>query len=373
MEPLYVGLMSGTSADAADAALVSVSRSRIELRAHCSLPMPAELHQTLRDLERGASDSPVLDALGTADAAFGEWFAEAVALLLRTAACGPDQIRAIGSHGQTVRHQPHARRPFTLQIGDPNRIAEITGITTVADFRRRDVAAGGQGAPLVPIAHEALFRHPVESRAVLNLGGMANLTVLPADAGTPVTGFDTGPGNVLLDAWRKVHTNEAMDREGAWAAQGQVNGPLLKKALADPYFARPAPKSTGREYFNPEWLQRILATVQPVPAAVDVQATLAEITARSAAEAILSQGLSIERLLVCGGGALNAHLMGRLAALLPGIVVETTARHSLDPQWIEAVAFAYLAHRTMEGLPGNLPAVTGARRPVVLGGIYPGR
>jgi anhydro-N-acetylmuramic acid kinase len=279
-------------------------------------------------------------------------------------------VKAIGSHGLTVRHQASGAYPFSLQIGDPNRIAHITGITTVADFRRRDVAAGGQGAPLVPVFHAAAFRSAEENRVVLNLGGIANITVLPADPASPVIGFDAGPGNGLLDFWMQRHKGQNYDTGGAWAARGRVIPDLLRALRDEPYFSLPPPKSTGKELFNPSWLGgkiRDFAATEPV----DVQATLAELTALSVAEAIGQYASETRRLLVCGGGTHNADLLGRLR-LLVGCPVESTEKFGIAPDWVEAMAFAWLARQTLLGQPGNLMEVTGANTPVVLGGIYPG-
>ena len=287
-------------------------------------------------------------------------------------------MRAIGSHGQTVLHQPRGEAPFTLQIGDPNVIAERLGIDVVGDFRRRDLAAGGEGAPLMPAFHAAAFGVPGEARAVVNIGGIANVTQLTADGG--VTGFDTGPGNCLLDAWARRHLRHAYDANGAWAATGTVQQVLLERLLADAYFSRPAPKSTGRETFSDDWLDRALAGLALPPA--DVQATLAELTARSIADGLrvasrnggpgAGPGTDPKRVLICGGGALNADLMARLARALPRSAVDTTAAAGIAPEHVEAAGFAWLAHRYVCGLAGNLPAVTGARHPVSLGALYRG-
>jgi anhydro-N-acetylmuramic acid kinase len=279
----------------------------------------------------------------------------------------PSDITAIGSHGQTVRHRPDAAHPFTWQIGDPNRIAEITGIDTVADFRRRDMAARGQGAPLVPPFHEALFRVANETRVVLNVGGISNVTVLPAAADEPITGFDTGPGNCLMDAWCLAETGEAFDRDGQWARRGKPVEALLEALGRDPYFSRPPPKSTGREYFNLQWLEGSLAGADPA----DVQRSLLELTAASVVAAIGQWAENSERIIVCGGGRLNGLLMERLSSL-SSIPVETSEMHGFDGDAMEAAAFAWLAARHLDGLPGNAPAVTGADGPRVLGSLYPG-
>lgn len=368
----YVGLMSGTSMDGIDAVVLDVRERGFRLVASHSHPWPDSILDRLRAL---AAPGPAdLDVLGETDALAGEAMARAVLALLDQAGLRTDEIEAIGSHGQTVRHRPDGSPPFTLQIGDPHRIAEITGITTVADFRRRDIAAGGQGAPLVPAFHAAAFSDPAgrECRAVLNVGGIANLTVLPAaDPASAVLGFDTGPGNCLMDGWARRHIGAAFDRDGAFAASGRVLPGLLDGMLADVYFSRPPPKSTGPEYFSAGWLERHLAGRADSPQ--DVQATLAALTARSSALAVERDAPAAQRVIVCGGGAHNRQLMAALRSGLPGCVVETSESHDLHPDWVEAAAFAWLAQRTLAGAPGNLPSVTGARHPVVLGAIHPGR
>jgi anhydro-N-acetylmuramic acid kinase len=306
---------------------------------------------------------------GSLDTSVGVEFANAALQLLTAAGIEPAGVRAIGSHGQTVLHQPQGAAPFTLQIGDPNVIAERVRIDVVADFRRRDIAAGGEGAPLMPAFHAAAFAGSGETRAVVNIGGIANLTLLPA-AGE-VRGFDTGPGNCLLDAWARRHLKQACDLDGAWARTGRVDEQLLAELLREPYFARAIPKSTGRETFSDAWLERRLGAGARQPA--DVQATLAELTAQSIADSLRRCGGGAARqLYVCGGGAFNGDLMRRLAAALPGTQVRTTADCGIAPEHVEAAGFAWLAHRYIEGLPGNLPSVTGARRPVPLGALYRG-
>ena len=368
---LFIGLMSGTSVDAVDAALIDCGAPRPRLLHGHSHPFPPALRaDCLRLAEPGRQLT--LEALGTLDQALGDLFAEAVLALLQAAGQPAGAIRAIGSHGQTLHHRPEGPHPFSLQLGDPNRIAERTGITVVADFRRRDLAAGGEGAPLAPAFHAAVLRDPAETRVVLNIGGIANLTLLPADRTRPVTGFDTGPGNTLLDAWCRARGRGPYDRDGAWAAKGRVREDLLERLLADDYFRRPPPKSTGRERFHPAWLAHHLEGLTPPAAAEDVQATLVELSAATMAAAIAGLAPSPARVLVCGGGVHNPLLLRRLAARLPGIPVQSTATLGLDPDWIEAMAFAWLAQRTLAGQPGNLPGVTGARQARILGGIYPG-
>lgn len=369
---LYLGLMSGTSMDSIDAALLEIGPARMRLRAADGYDWPAPLRARLRsaaeDYERIG-----LTEYGHLDTSVGIEFAHAATRLLEAAGVTSAEVRAVGSHGQTVLHQPRGPAPFTLQIGDPNVIAERLGIDVVADFRRRDLAAGGEGAPLMPAFHAAAFAGTGETRAVVNIGGIANLTLLPA-AGE-VLGFDTGPGNCLLDAWARRHLGQPCDLGGAWAGSGRVDERLLDALLGEPYFARPAPKSTGRETFSDAWLARSLAATVRHPQ--DVQATLAELTARSIANALADAlgrgGGGVARaVFVCGGGAFNGDLMRRLSAALPGTQVRTTADYGIAPEHVEAAGFAWLAHRYIEGRAGNLPSVTGARRPVPLGALYRG-
>lgn len=367
MGELYLGLMSGTSMDGIDAALVDFATApRVTAGITCA--MPAAVRERLAEISTAHSIS--FDKLGELDRHIGELFAAAANQVIRHAAIDKAHVRAIGSHGQTIRHRPDTNFPYTLQIGDPNTIAELTGLTTVADFRRRDIACGGQGAPLVPGFHATAFRAADEHRVVVNIGGIANITVLPADPAIPVTGFDTGPGNTLMDAWIKRHHGRPYDDGGQWAAAGDVNDALLSALHRDAYFDRAPPKSTGREYFNLAWLERKLSGFQSVPAG-DVQATLCELTARSVAEAIGRYAPDTTTVLVCGGGSHNESLIQRLRAALRGTTVVSTETYGIAPRWVEAAAFAWLAKQTLAGLPGNLPAVTGAHRPVILGGIYP--
>jgi anhydro-N-acetylmuramic acid kinase len=290
--------------------------------------------------------------------------------VLRKSGLAKKDIRAIGSHGQTLRHRPRAAHPFTLQIGNPSVIAERTGITTVADFRARDMAAGGQGAPMVPAFHHQMFHSAQRNRVIVNIGGIANVTCLPAVAAQPVSGFDTGPGNTLLDQWVHRHHAQARDDAGQWAASGRASRELLELLLSDPYFAAAPPKSTGREHFNMEWLQGHLKKLAVPLAAADVQATLVQLTAHSIARAIRGVLPQTQEAFVCGGGSHNRELMAALAGSLSGIAVATTEALGLSPDWVEAAAFAWLAHQTLEGQPGNVPTVTGAKHAVILGGIY---
>lgn len=365
----FIGLISGTSMDAADAALVRFDGERPEVLAYREQPLPEALRAELADM-RDAPQRVDLDQVGRLDRRVGVLFAEAAAALLGEADFPAARVSAIGSHGQTLLHRPSPPEPFSLQLGDPNIIAQRTGITTVADFRRMDIAVGGQGAPLAPAFHAARFRTRAHDTAVVNIGGIANITLLPADPAAPVLGFDTGPGNALLDDWAQLHTGSRMDRDGAWAGSARADEGLLVHLLADPYFGAPAPKSTGREYFNLAWLERRLAQCTSAPEPEVVQATLVALTAQSIAAGIRAVGAVPAALMVCGGGARNPVLMQTLAEHLPGCRVESTAAHGLEPERVEAVAFAWLAKRRLEGLPGNIPEVTGASRAVLLGGIY---
>lgn len=368
--PFYVGLMSGTSIDGVDAALVEFPEGTSpRLRHTHALPMPVALRARILALSRPGENE--IDRLGELDVEIGRLFADAVFALLAKAGVTARAIAAIGSHGQTVRHRPRADHPFTLQIGDPNTIAERTGITTVADFRRRDMAAGGHGAPLVPAFHADIFRSTHENRVVLNLGGVGNVTLLPASDSEAVRGFDTGPANVLLDAWHERHHGIPLDRDGAWARAGQCSDALLSRMMKDPYFAEPPPKSTGRERFDAGWLDHTIESHMTAISPQDVQATLVELTARSIAGALERWGYTTGSMYTCGGGTHNRFLVERLGAQLPGMRISSTAELGVDPDHVEAMAFAWLAQRTMQSLPGNLPAVTGAMRPVILGGIYP--
>ena len=362
---LYIGLISGTSADSIDAALVSFDAATPRVHATYAHPWPAALRARMLDLMQGESALD-LDAFGRLDVDIARCFADAVLQLLEQSGTAAASVRAIGSHGQTVRHRPLGDSPFTLQLGDASVIAERCRIDVVADFRRADVAAGGQGAPLLPALHAMLLARKGQTRVILNLGGIANITVLGADGS--VLGFDTGPANGLMDAWCLRHRAEAFDRDGLFAASGAVDHRLLQALLGDAYFTLPPPKSTGREHFHLQWLAQH-AELAGLDTA-DVQATLLELTARSVSEAIVQHAPDAADVLICGGGARNSRLMARLTELLAPRVVESTARHGIDPDFLEATAFAWLARQRLLRLPGNLPAVTGARGPRVLGAIY---
>jgi len=370
MADLFIGLMSGTSMDGIDAALVDLQTYQPELVHARTLAWPEALQQKLTQIV-DQPEAVSLQALGQLDAAVGEAFAAAAQSIIQEAGINTKDIHAIGSHGQTLFHAPDSTPAFSHQCGDPNRIAEITGITTVADFRRRDIAAGGQGAPLVPAFHQAIFAAPGQARAVLNIGGMANLTVLPGN-NTTVSGFDTGPGNVLMDTWCRKNIDKPYDKNGAWAESGECHSALFDNLLKHPFLKQTPPKSTGREMFCGDWLDEQLGHLPIMPEAVDVQRTLLEFTVRTICDALKTYAGDTRQLLVCGGGVHNAFLMQRLGASLDGIETASTEAFGLHPDWVEAVAFAWLAKQTLNGLPGNLPAVTGASHPVMLGAIYPG-
>ena len=369
MNEIYLGLMSGTSLDAVDAvAVLCAQNGTIQLLGTHSLALPEQLRADILTLTQPHDNE--IERLGAVDNKLGQLFAECANQLLSKLALSATDIKAIGSHGQTIRHRPYAKMPFTLQITDPNMIAEKTGITVVADFRRRDVAAGGQGAPLVPAFHEAILHTNEKNRVVLNLGGMANITILPADDNQTVYGYDTGPANVLMDAWCQKNLQQAYDKNGAWAASGKVNNNLLMEMLAHPFFAKTPPKSTGREDFHVDWLTKFLDYGYDDVLAEDVQATLLALTAQSIADAVIQTDFKTGELWLCGGGAYNQALWQLLAKKLPHFSLHSTEEIGIAPCWIEASAFAWLAKQTLQGLSGNLPAVTGAAGKRILGGIF---
>jgi anhydro-N-acetylmuramic acid kinase len=370
MKNIYVGLLSGTSMDGIDAGLFQMAERTCTTLATLTREYPDALRTALLEASRDPLSCSI-DTLGRLDNWVGECFREAAEALIAESNVDRNMIRAIGSHGQTIRHQPRAERPFTLQIGDPNIIAAGTGLTTVADFRRRDIALGGEGAPLATAFHKAFLSDPKEDRVVLNMGGIANITVLPAGAG-PVFGFDTGPGNTLLDAWIQSRKHSQYDANGAWGSSGRVSVGLLEALLDDAYFRCPPPKSTGFEYFNLAWLQTRTAEGSRLESIrdTDVQATLAALTATSIADAIRRYAPATRRVLACGGGVHNAGLMRGLKEQLPDAAIESTAAYGPDPDWVEAATFAWLAKRCLDRQPGNLPDVTGASRKSVLGGVY---
>jgi anhydro-N-acetylmuramic acid kinase len=364
----FIGLMSGTSMDGVDGVLADFSGGGVRVLAHASAPFPEALRAELMALNASGPDE--LHRGWLAGNALMRVYADVVRKLLAATGFGADGISAIGAHGQTVRHRPQQfdGTGYTIQLAQPALLAELTGIRVVADFRSRDVAAGGQGAPLAPFFHQALFARPGETIGVLNIGGISNLTVLRADGS--VSGFDCGPGNALMDAWCQQHTGQAYDEDGRWAAGGTVLPDLLSSLLAEPFFQQAPPKSTGRDLFNRPWLDRHLAGLGN-SAAQDVQATLTELTARACAADAQRHAPGLKRLLVCGGGALNGHLMARLQALLPGARVSSTAEAGLPPQQVEGAAFAWLAMKAVRGEKLALESTTGALGARVLGGIYP--
>ncbi len=365
MTTYFAGLISGTSMDGIDAVLADFSQRSVRIHASLSAPYPGELKSALLSEIAKPLNRPA-DPDGQLDRAVGRCFRDAALALIDKAGVERNRVAAIGSHGQTLRHQPDATPPFSLQIGDPKTISTGTGIVTIADFRSADIRAGGQGAPLVPPFHEWLLRRPGENRVVVNIGGIANITILPGNDDA-VVGFDTGPGNGLMDRWILAQRGRPFDAGGTWAASGSVIESLLQRFLADPYFGLPAPKSTGFEYFNTEWIARHdVGRYDPA----DVQATLCEFSAVSIADAIGHCLQDIDDVFVCGGGVRNTHLMNALSRHLPDTSVTATNAVGLDADWVEATAFAWLAMRALNGEPGNLPTVTGAHKPVVLGEIH---
>ncbi|MCG7375041.1 anhydro-N-acetylmuramic acid kinase [Pseudomonas luteola] len=361
---LYIGLMSGTSLDGLDIALIDQTATRCTLIGSHYVPMPSSLKHKL--LELCSAGDNELERAALAEQDWVHLAAQGIEQLLSEAELSTSHIRAIGSHGQTVRHSPSDG--YTIQIGNPALLAELTGIDVVADFRRRDVAAGGQGAPLVPAFHAAIFGDPAKERAILNIGGFTNITLL--SPGHPIEGFDCGPGNVLMDAWINEHKGEPYDQFGAWAASGSISSMLLNAFLSDPFFAKQGPKSTGRELFNLSWLKQKLSVLPAIPVA-DVQATLAELTAISVCDSLRLAQSTCAELFICGGGAHNEFLLKRLSAHLPETLVTTTDVLGVSPDWVEAMAFAWLAHCFVERIPGNCPDVTAAKGPRILGALYP--
>jgi anhydro-N-acetylmuramic acid kinase len=358
MQQQYIGLMSGTSLDGVDAALVTFEADRCSVTRTFYLPYPDDLKQALLALHVPSDNE--LESSEMLRNRLARLYAAAIGKLLDSS----DKVQAIGCHGQTVRHRPELG--FTLQLNNPSLLAELTATPVVADFRSRDIAAGGQGAPLVPAFHHAVFGHPTIHRVIVNIGGISNLTDLPP--GGDITGFDCGPGNLLMDAWCQRNTGQPYDRDGIWAAGGKVIEVLLQGLLAHPFFEKLPPKSTGRDTFNMDWLEQFLS---PSYAAQDVQATLTELSARSIAEAISRRCAGAAEVYLCGGGAHNRALKAQLQSFLPDLRLAETDALGIPADWVEAAAFAWLAKQTMEGKPGNLPAVTGASGLRVLGAIYP--
>jgi len=362
MPDLIVGLMSGTSLDGVDAALVDFSTARPSVCATAYLPYPTDLRKRILRLHQPGQDD--LHQAALLANRLAEIYAETVRAVLAQARVPHTAVHAIGCHGQTVRHLPQSG--YSLQLNNPALLAELTGIAVVADFRSRDIAAGGQGAPLVPAFHAAWFRDARTHRGILNIGGIANLTDLSPRR--PTSGFDCGPGNMLLDAWAQQHLENHYDAEGRWAASGRVLPDLLARLLAHEFFRLEPPKSCGREQFNLAWLMACLSGQE---AAADVQATLSQLTAETIRRAIQRWCENVEEVFVCGGGIHNQTLLQHIEALLPQVTVHSTEALGLPADWVEAVAFAWLAHRMLAGEAGNLPEVTGARGPRILGALYP--
>ena len=363
-EELIIGLLSGTSRDGVDAVLVNFTKDSMDiLHASCT-PYPSAIRKTLDQLlETGAP--PTQKVMELLDDNLAYFFARVAQDLVREAGLEMRDIRAIGSHGQNVWHQPRGDNPVTIQLGRGDLIARNTSTTVINNFRSADVEAGGQGAPLAPLLHRCLFHSETENRAVLNLGGIANLTILPAEG--PVTGFDCGPGNCLMDGWSRRQLQKDYDENGRWAAKGEIETNLLSRMLADAYFRVMPPKSTGLEYFSMGWLDKLLG--QTPLTAVNVQTTLAELCAQNIADSLAIAGLP-DRLLVCGGGVHNAFLMQRITTALPGLAVESAARHGRDPDWIEGLLFAWLARERLYGRKLETPPITGANHPVLLGDVH---
>ena len=359
--------MSGTSLDGVDAVLVDFQDNKPKLVASHSHAIPEELQTKLIEFTQTDWRGSIA-SMGVFHQQLGKLFADAVNQLLQNSQINPQHVLAIGSHGQTIWHQPDGDFPFSLQLGDANLIAELTNITTIADFRSRDIAAGGQGAPLVPAFHQSALRHSNENRVILNIGGIANISYLPSKANNEsVMGFDTGPGNGLIDAWIHVHKGVSFDKSGDWARSGLIQTKLLDGLLSDPYFSLSAPKSTGKEFFNLNWLKSTLGNSLENHKPEDVQATLTELTAKTIADSISP---SCDKLFICGGGIHNQFLIERLQHHLPKIPIASTQTLGIDPDWMEAIAFAWLAKQTMEGKAGNLPSATGAKGERILGAIY---
>ncbi|OEY66529.1 anhydro-N-acetylmuramic acid kinase [Marinobacter sp. X15-166B] len=361
---LYIGLMSGTSMDGIDAALVSFAGSQPELLATHTTHYGTTLRQRIIAASQNKANP---DELGELDHQIGQLFAQAACAALELSGLTASQVTAIGSHGQTVRHQPRSAHPFSMQLGDPNIIVERTGIPTVADFRRRDLAAHGEGAPLAPAFHQAFFAHPDEDRCILNIGGIANISWLPGNSGQTTLGFDTGPGNALLDAWCQDQTGKPFDQNGRWASEGRIHQDLLNDLLSDAYFSLPPPKSTGKEKFNLQWLKTFLNR-HPDATGADIQRTLLELTVTTITHQLPESGSL--KIFACGGGVYNDELMNQLRRACAPCPVSITDELGIHAQWVEAIAFAWLAQQTMEKRPGNLPDVTGASGGRILGGVY---
>ena len=371
LSQLYIGIMSGTSLDGVDAVLVDFSDVRPTVLGHCSAAMPKELKGEFLALNCPPCENELHRAALAANH-LSRLYAEQVHRLLQQHGIAASRVRGIGAHGQTVRHRPREfdGTGYTLQLNQPSLLAELCGIDVVADFRSRDIAAGGEGAPLVPPFHQTFFGHPRQAIAVLNIGGISNITLLSPRTSPALRGYDCGPGNTLLDAWCLQHTGAAYDEGGRWAAQGHIHSELLQRLQQEAFFAKPPPKSTGRDLFNLAWLYQQWENLDELPAQ-DVQATLTELTAWACAHCLQNQSISFKKLIVCGGGALNSHLMARLQNALPGVEVRSSADFGLAPLQVEAAAFAWLARQTLMRQPCSVPEVTGAKGARILGAIYP--
>ncbi len=370
MPELYIGLMSGTSMDGIDAALVEFDCNHINLIGSHSHSIPQSLKKKLQLLSLDSAEVS-LDALGEADTHLGLIFADAVKSLLNESSIKAERVTAIGSHGQTIRHRPDLKHRFSMQIGDANQISYLTGITTVADFRRKDMAAGGEGAPLAPAFHQQVFHSEKENRAILNIGGISNITFLPKDKKQNCFGFDTGPGNTLMDAWIQKHKNKSYDNNGLWAASSTPDQTLVNTLMQDAFISTKPPKSTGREHYHLDWLNQQLQKGHCQLDESQIQASLCQFTSDSIIYAIENFLPDTDTLIVCGGGAHNANLMNHLSEKLIKTKLSSSEDYGIHPDWVEAVAFAWLAKQTIENRPGNLPAVTGAEAPTILGAIYP--
>ncbi|MBV1874550.1 MAG: anhydro-N-acetylmuramic acid kinase [Gammaproteobacteria bacterium] len=367
-EELYIGLMSGTSIDSIDAALVSFYQGKTQVLGFHEHPIPSKVRLSIESLCLPGDNE--IDRSGSLSHELGLIFADAALTLLSQQKVAPGKVLAIGSHGQTIRHRPQTSHPFTLQIGDPSTIAYHTGITTVADFRSKDIAAGGQGAPLVPAFHSAQFHHKERPRIILNIGGIANITRLPADNNQALIGLDTGPGNTLMDYWCNKHLQRPFDNHGLWARSGHLDKTLLDRFLQHQYFQRQGPKSTGREEFSSLWLNDILQDFAELSPET-VQCTLCELSAQSISNTIKQYTNPSFEIIICGGGAKNKLLTERLKALLPSYILSTSAHYGISIDAVEAAAFAWLAQQTLKALPGSRSSVTGAKKDLILGGIYP--
>jgi anhydro-N-acetylmuramic acid kinase len=364
-QKLYIGVMSGTSLDGIDCILVNFHGQKLQPIASLHMAYPKALRDKLLQLCQDFTIN--LQDLGSLDTELGELYSKAILALINKTKIPAKKVIAIGNHGQTIYHHPNGKFPFTMQIGNAAVIAARTGIDVIADFRSMDIALGGQGAPLVPAFHAAVFGKKNKNIAVVNIGGMSNVTLLPTTG--KVLGFDTGPGNVLMDLWIQAHKNQAYDKNGSWAKSGKIHSELLKTLLSESFFKQKPPKSTGRELFNIEWLKAKLSKFKGLKAE-DVQATLLEFTAQAITLGMKLVKFKADGLFVCGGGAYNQALMERLKALNPGTYVDTTNKLGIDPSWVEAMAFAWLAKQTIEGKAGNMPSVTGAKQSALLGAIY---